>query len=94
MQHPEVLKQLGDSRIRIGQFDPPVPLPWGGAVHFKTEPGEHSKKRAVHQHAFREIENEIAIAFLTQLIDQRFEIDTRIEIRPPDNLNTGEFFPH
>src|SRR5436305_8772952 len=79
MEHAEIFQQVGNSRIRIQQFNPAIaavifPLP-----QLKTESGEHPEERAVHQQALGKLEHKIRVALLAQFVNESFEINTRIE---------------
>ena len=64
MQDTEAFQQLGYTRIRIEQFYRRGTLVLRRRAHFQTKPCQDSQKRAVHQRAFRQIQNEIAITLL------------------------------
>src|SRR6266436_411159 len=94
MKHAEVLQQIRNSRIGVQQLDSAVAAIVLSLAQFKTETGQHTEKGAVHQQALRKIEHKVGVTLLPQFRNERFEINTRIEIRPPDNLDTGKLFSH
>ena len=63
MQRAQIFQQLGDARVGIQQFDAAV-VRCGRLVQLQAEPGQHAEKGAVHEHAFRQINDEMAVALL------------------------------
>ena len=91
MQHSEMLQQIGNACVRIEQFNRALGFVRLRRIHLQSESCQHAEKRAVHQRAFAQVQNEIIPSLLHQFIDQRFEIDAGGEIGPAGNFNADAF---
>ena len=93
MQRAEIFKQFGDARVGIQQFYAAL-AGRAGRVQFQAELRQDSEKRAVHQHALRQINDEMRVAFFRQFRQQRLEIRAGNKIGAPGDFDAGEIIAH
>src|SRR5437763_1123757 len=94
MQHTKIFQKFSNAWVGIEQFDGPVAWVLLRLGHTQAKSRQHAQKGAVHQDALGEIQHEIPVSFLPQIIKQGLEINARMEIGPPNDLDTAKFLSH
>ena len=61
-------------------------------IQFHAEPRQHSKKGAVHQNAFGQVDDEVIEPLLRKFAEQCLEIRAARKVCPSGDLDAGEFF--
>ena len=61
-------------------------------VQFYPESGQHSQKSTVHEHAFRQIDDEPIIAFLVELVSRVLKSGLDVEIGAARDFQAGKLF--
>ena len=89
MQRAKIFEQFGDARVGIEQFNAAL-IGRAGLVQLDPKSGQHAQKRAVHEHALRQINDETVIALLAELGEQRFKIGAEREIGAARDFQAGK----
>jgi len=63
-------------------------------VELQSQAGQHAQKRAVHELAVGEVEDEAGVALLPERGDERLEIDAALEARPAGDADADERVVH
>jgi len=89
VQHAEIFEELRDAAVGIEELDGAIDFIRLRRVEFQANPGAHAEEGTIHEHAFREIEDETRVTALQQLIEEGFEINAGGEIRAAGDLHHG-----